>query len=72
LKNIAFWVFKGDRHTLILFPWLIISFSLFISLLGRISLDIEGQQDKGREENECLHGWESPGGLVNRSPVYGE
>ena len=71
LKRRAFWVSKRDRHSLVLFPWLLLSISLFICVLDRISLDLEGQQGKGREEDKCLHGWESPGGLVSRSSMCG-
>ena len=71
LKIRAFWISKGDRHSLVLFLWLHLSISLFICFLDRISLDLEGQQEKGREEDKCLHGWESPGGLGNRSPMCG-
>ena len=71
LKIRAFWISKGDRHSLVLFLWLHLSISLFICVLDRISLDLVGQQDEGREEDKCLHGWESPGGLVSRSPMCG-
>ena len=51
LKSRAFCASKGDRNSLVLFLWLLLSFSLFICVLDRISLDLEGQQDEGREED---------------------
>ena len=72
MKSRSFWVSKGDRHSLVLLPWLLLSISLLICVLDRISLDLEGQQDEGREEDKCLHGCESPGELVSRSPMCGE
>ena len=74
MKSRPFLASKRDRHSLVLFPWLLLSISLFICVLDRISLDLVGQQDEGREEDKCLHGWESPGGLVStpRQAVTGE
>ena len=71
MKSRPFLASKRDRHSLVLFPWLLLSISLFICFLDRISLDLEGQQGKGREEDKWLHGWVSPGGLGSRRPMCG-
>ena len=42
-----------------------------VSGVSSVEVDLDGQQEKGREEDKCLHGWESPGGLVSRSPMCG-
>ena len=53
---------KGDGHVLGLSPRLVLGRNLVGCLFKTLSLDLEGQEEKGSKEGEGPHGWESTGG----------